>query len=624
MVKSEPLSAATSLAKNAKILWIGVDENEMPVTNADLRSRTQFTDETQFAKLKVRDEIGAVVLSVNKQTSKMAANTIEKLLKLDMPKILVINGKTKRDVVFELTSAIPFSSILVEPLNESEINALFFDEKNLGEKDDGEAQVQRARDMVAWVKVLSAAIDIQSALRAFRNEIRSFSAVKEPLLAFVNARNEPTMMFFQGAQIIDRKVSSAWPQQIKIRINDTNDSLYLANIFGRPFAKLLAVPLHLRYLSSEHNLKVGAVLFFEHGLSERESNAFMHFIEDRLQPFTIAIDRLLVEQYLKDVSRLWERTFDGLQDPVAIFDSENNILRANRAFAENLIDVRASELMNEKIRHREHDYEVHSYPITFGLSSRPTNIINHYFDVTLANRLKKQMIQSEKMAALGHLAGNIAHELNNPLTGVRSLAQILVSQTEKGATLQNDLIEVEKAAQRCQDVIRNLLEFSSGGFEKRQVNIALSEIVRKTLPLIKTQTSRFEVETDFAEGNDTVFVEPHLLQHVVFNLIKNACQAMSEKGVLTLKTYSQNIDGVQFAIFSVRDTGCGVDPQVQKQIFDFFFTTKTPGQGTGLGLSMSKNIVERFGGYIKLQSEVNKGSEFSVWLPVASTSMISS
>src|SRR6185437_14902622 len=117
----------------------------------------------------------------------------------------------------------------------------------------------RAREMVAWVKNLSSTVDMASALRAIRAEIRLFSAVKEPLLAFVGSRNEPTILFFQGAQVLERRVTSSWPQQEKVRLNETSDSLYLANIFGRPFAKLLAVPLHLRALSSENQLKVGAL-----------------------------------------------------------------------------------------------------------------------------------------------------------------------------------------------------------------------------------------------------------------------------------------------------------------------------------------------------------------------------
>src|SRR5205814_1181634 len=127
-----------------------------------------------------------------------------------------------------------------------------------------------------------------------------------------------------------------------------------------------------------------------------------------LQPISIAIDRLLLEQDLNAASLLWERTFDGLQDPVAIFDTDGQILRANKAFTDNLVDVPTKDLFGEVLRHRDRIYKIHTYPITFGTNQHPTNIINYYVDSTLAHRLNKQMIQNEKMAALGHLAGHIA------------------------------------------------------------------------------------------------------------------------------------------------------------------------------------------------------------------------
>jgi signal transduction histidine kinase len=213
------------------------------------------------------------------------------------------------------------------------------------------------------------------------------------------------------------------------------------------------------------------------------------------------------------------------------------------------------------------------------------------------------------------LAGHIAHELNNPLTGVRSLAQILVEQAPEGSTLKQDLKEVETAAERCQEIIKNLLDFSSGGFESQQVKVSLAEIVQRTLPLLKTLISRFDTHIDLSAEPDTVFVQPQLLQQVVFNIVKNAAQAMGDTGELRVQT---NFDSARSEVsLSIADSGGGIPPEIQKQIFDFFFTTKSAGQGTGLGLSMSQSIVERFNGRIELSSEVGKGSQFKIVLPYA-------
>jgi two-component system, NtrC family, sensor kinase len=389
----------------------------------------------------------------------------------------------------------------------------------------------------------------------------------------------------------------------------------LADIFGRPFGKLLTIPLQLRRKTIQDPLQVSAVLFFEHALSSVEVDHFLTFFQERLLPLGIAFDRLLLEQDLTEASLLWERTFDGLQEPVVIFDSEGQILRANKSFTENLSDVPHADLHLESLRHDDHFYEVHSYPIISGEQAHPTSIINHYVDVTISHRLQKQMIQNEKMAAIGHLAGHIAHELNNPLTGVRSLAQILVEQVPDGSTLKQDLKEVETAAERCQEIIKNLLDFSSGGFESQQVKVSLAEIVQRTLPLLKTLISRFDTDIDLSAQPDTVFVQPQLLQQVVFNIVKNAAQAMGDVGVLRVLT---SFDPARNEVsLSIADSGGGIPPEIQKQIFDFFFTTKSAGQGTGLGLSMSQSIVERFNGRIELKSEVGKGSEFTIVLPYA-------
>jgi signal transduction histidine kinase len=159
------------------------------------------------------------------------------------------------------------------------------------------------------------------------------------------------------------------------------------------------------------------------------------------------------------------------------------------------------------------------------------------------------------------------------------------------------------------------LDFSSGGFESQQVKVSLGEIVQRTLPLLKTLISRFETNIDLSARPDIVFVQPQLLQQVVFNIVKNAAQAMGDNGVLRVKTsFDPNKNEV---CLSIADSGGGIPPEIQKQIFDFFFTTKSAGQGTGLGLSMSQSIVERFNGRIELSSEVGKGSQFTIVLPYA-------
>jgi signal transduction histidine kinase len=211
------------------------------------------------------------------------------------------------------------------------------------------------------------------------------------------------------------------------------------------------------------------------------------------------------------------------------------------------------------------------------------------------------------------LAGNIAHELNNPLTGIRSLAQVLIAELPIGQ-LSDDIREVEKAAERSQKIIENLLDFSKGEGEDKQQRISLNEIVRRTLPMIKTAMREHRSEILLSEEDAPVRVEPHLMQQVVFNLVNNACQAMKDPGTITIETEMR--PGDRQCALHVRDTGVGIPPEIIDAIFEPFFTTKEKGQGTGLGLSMSRSIIEKFGGDITVKSKVGEGTVFTVVLPV--------
>ena len=243
-------------------------------------------------------------------------------------------------------------------------------------------------------------------------------------------------------------------------------------------------------------------------------------------------------------------------------------------------------------------------------------MINHYVDVTASRELHGRMIQSEKMAAIGLLAGNIAHELNNPLTGIRSLAQVLLAEVPAVGTLQDDIREVEKAAERSQKIIENLLDFSKGEADTKQTLISLNDIVRRTLPMIKTAMREHRSEMSLSDDEPKVKVEPHLMQQVVFNLVNNACQAMRDPGTIAIDTDTETDGSGRWSVLHVTDTGVGIPDEIIETIFEPFFTTKEKGQGTGLGLSMSQQVVQKFGGEIRVKSAVGEGTRFTVRLPI--------
>ena len=513
-------------------------------------------------------------------------------------------------------------------------------------KMEAEKKLSHVRELVRFIKDLSTLTSVDDLLNLIRKELKSFHELRAPALAYVVADRTPVILFLQGKQVVEREARQMWSRRPRIRINEHEDRVYLANEFGRPFVKVLAIPLKRRAVASESSDEAPATLFFEHGLPDEKIDQFLAFISERLQPLSIALDRILLEYHLKWTSVQWEGTFDGIKDPIAIVDIDYHVVRNNRHFSHDHASqnrmyetschkvfansdticrgcpvakaLETGQPQKGQIKRGNRVYDVLSYSIHLGDDQVSTNVINHYVDVTNSRELHGRMIQSEKMAAVGLLAGNIAHELNNPLTGIRSLAQVLLQEVPKEGTLHDDINEVEKASERSQKIIENLLSFSKGESDQKQVLISLNEVIRRTLPMLKTALREHRSEMLLSEDEPQVKIEPHLMQQVVFNLVNNACQAMKNPGTVTVKTETErDAQGIEWSTLHVIDTGEGIPPDIIDSIFEPFFTTKEKGQGTGLGLSMSQSVIENFGGTIRVTSKVREGTHFVVRLPVA-------
>jgi len=486
-----------------------------------------------------------------------------------------------------------------------------------------EEKLSKANDIVRFIQELGATKEFAEVLTLLRKELKKFHRILEPHLGIQFPQGNHKLFSFRSQRVVEKDLEQPWPLSQRLGINEVEDSRYLANQWGRPFSKVLAFPMRLR--SSK------AILYFEHSFEASEIEEFIGWIRDRIQSVSLTLDRMILEFELRRASFLWEQTFDGIDEPVAILDQDYQLLRCNRKFSQDLLMHQCHLHFNKlgkpcigcpvqksvdkqvplvaQIRRNEEVFEVHAYPIRIGDSGRATTLVNHYVDITKSVDLQSRMIQNEKMAAIGHLAGHIAHELNNPLTGIRSLAQVLITQSED--QLRNDLLEVEKAAGRCQVIINNLLDFSRGSDNSDVRVFDLNEMVQKTLPLLKTAMGHINSEIELCEEVLNVKASPQLIQQVIFNLVNNACQAIESKGLIQIRSY---VDG-GFVRLDIVDNGVGISPENLVRLFEPFFTTKATGEGTGLGLSMSQQILNRFGGRIEVQSTVGQGSTFSILLP---------
>jgi PAS domain S-box-containing protein len=272
-------------------------------------------------------------------------------------------------------------------------------------------------------------------------------------------------------------------------------------------------------------------------------------------------------------------------------------------------------LSRENLRLMAKDGRVVPVSVYFGsLEHRGKKIVQGiYVDVSERKRLESQLIQSEKMAAIGQLAAGIAHEIRNPLgiimNALYDLSEIV--DTDNPDVLEDLHIAKEEIA-RAQDIIKNLLEFSrESGTEMEEVN--LNDLLRKTLQLMGKylHTNSVKVATAFGKVGACT-ANQNALRQVFLNLITNAVQAMPHGGVLRVRTQR---DADRRVLIEFSDTGAGIAEDHLHRVFDPFFTTKEPGQGTGLGLSVVHSVLKRYQGNISVRSKVGEGTSFLIELP---------
>jgi len=234
-------------------------------------------------------------------------------------------------------------------------------------------------------------------------------------------------------------------------------------------------------------------------------------------------------------------------------------------------------------------------------------------DTTERKQLEAQATQAAKLAALGVLAGGIAHELRNPLAVIATNAELLLGY-RNGAQRSRECVEkICAATQRASHIIENLLRFASphGG---RMVQIDVQSVLEDTIALLIDHMAlqKVTLQKEFRPGLPKVQGNAQLLQLVFTNLMLNACNAMPRGGMLTLVARPADAGWVEIVF---RDNGHGIAPEHLPNIFDPFYTTMPPGKGTGLGLAVSYSIIQRHHGTIEVQSQVGKGATFTVRLP---------
>ena len=245
-------------------------------------------------------------------------------------------------------------------------------------------------------------------------------------------------------------------------------------------------------------------------------------------------------------------------------------------------------------------------------------------DIPERRRLEVERSNVQKLEAIGRLAGGIAHDFNNHLTAILGHVEMMLTQMDDGTLVARDLREVQHAGQRAAGLVQRLLAFG-----RRQVlqprNLNLNTLIEGLKPMLERLIGEVvQVHVALAPDLLSVTGDPGELEQVIMNLALNARDAMPTGGTLTIETTNVTASELRrptmtsgaYVLMTIRDTGAGMDARVKEHVFEPFFTTKPEGQGTGLGLSTVYGIVKQLNGFIWVESEVDQGSTFQVYLPV--------
>jgi two-component system NtrC family sensor kinase len=370
-------------------------------------------------------------------------------------------------------------------------------------------------------------------------------------------------------------------------------------------------------------------------------------VEDELE--TLVQERT---RQLEAAKKAWEEVFDVFASPLAVVREDFRIERANLAYADaadakiqhvpgglcyetlfgrdapclacpitaNSENKEACEISDEQ---NDRVYEVTSY--LFGeeqANGEMARYVALYKDVTAKRQLERQLFQTEKMAALGVLSGEIAHEINNPVGIILSFSQLAL-RTESApieGELKEFLEEILGSARRCKSIIRNLLSFSRPSMVGETEVLDVPDLINRTLEIAagSLRSASVSIDAEYSDSLPEAKGWPDQIQQVFLNLITNAVHALEEQEGerwIAIRTKKGRFLGTRSLLVTIADNGPGIPPGKISRVFEPFFSTKAAGKGTGLGLSICYRIISEHGGTIEVDNQPGSGAMFRIYLP---------
>jgi signal transduction histidine kinase len=366
-----------------------------------------------------------------------------------------------------------------------------------------------------------------------------------------------------------------------------------------------------------------------------------------LAPLVLSYRSFATLGRLRDTEERFRTMFDSAPIGMVVRDLDGSVLSANRAMQSMLgsetVDLAPHELHADLAAGRSDHYELDrvliaqdgsevsarvAVALVRDAGARAQFAIEMVEDVSQRKLLEDQLRQSQKMEAIGRLAGGVAHDFNNLLTAIIGYADLAVGQVGEGqGSVKEDIGEIRKAADRAHGLTRQLLAFGRKQILDPQV-LNLNDVVGDMDTMLRRLIGEnINVVTAYGSTLASVEADPGQLHQVIVNLVVNSRDEMTNGGTLTISTENvlvtepaaaklgSGAHAGRFVTLTIRDTGGGMDAQTKERLFEPFFTLKGVGKGTGLGLSTVDGIVSQSGGFIHVESELGQGAAFTVYLP---------
>ncbi|MCO6430761.1 MAG: PAS domain S-box protein [Deltaproteobacteria bacterium] len=358
------------------------------------------------------------------------------------------------------------------------------------------------------------------------------------------------------------------------------------------------------------------------------ANPNLIFVKDLHGRFTL-VNQAVADMYGTTVSDLIGKKDSDFNEQS---DEVDHFRKYDRMVIEEGRDVLVPEEIITDSRGKRHYLQTTKRPLRLG-PGEPSQVLGVATDITERKRLEEQLLQAQKMEAIGQLAGGVAHDFNNYLTGIIGYTALLKSSSMNKGEVEHASDMIESIARKATQLTEKLLGFARKG-KNQNIPVDLHSTITETLALLgRTIEKNISITQNLNAKRSFVVGDPMQMQQVVLNLAINARDAIAVLGggvhpdgrisIVTRDSYvdpgsSQSAEGVKpghYLMIEVQDNGCGIPPEIIEKVYEPFFTTKDPGKGTGMGLSMVYGIVKNHGGAIKVSSAPEQGSTFSIWLP---------